>query len=177
MELFQIQDEQLKRVLRFFGLRSKVPHDYENVVRPMIQVGDLGMPQSIKTSAGGTVASNIFDCFTTPSDESWRILAMTGTLTQAGGTIAPVYRVVIRDWSSTSLLPMPLYQDGVTTESTQQTGTLNGAVRFTAWLRQPIIVGPNQRITLNTSAGDGTLTVGATILLVNRLGGVLAELD
>lgn len=179
MGVVQIQDDAFRRVLRFLGLRSRLEHEYESTVRPVLVVGDLGQPTSVIETAGGVLAGGLLTLFTVPQGESWRLLAMTGTLTQAGGAVAGTFRLILADWSTTQFIPVPFYTDQNLTlgEQTAQSFTLNSANRYSVWHRSKIILGPGQRVRINTATADGTLTAGAAIIIVQKLGGVLTEVD
>lgn len=180
---YPIQDDSLRRVLRFFGLRSITdPHDYEAVVRPVVTVGDLGQVQSAITNAGPiAVSGNLADFPVPPKDESWRLIGMCGLYSQSAGAVAGNLRFTVRDWGSSAgtILLLPFMVDQVATDLVEDTWhavALNTSVRFSAFFRNPIIIGPGQHIAANPG-GDGTRTVSDLILLVNKLGGVLSELD
>ena len=176
------QDDALRRVLAYFGLRSITsPHDYEATVIPTVSVGDLGQVQSAITRTSINVVSNLADFPAPPAGESWRILAFGGLYTQAAGAVAGNLRFTVRDWGSSAatVLLLPFFVDqiaGDVTEDTWHPVTLNTSVRFMGYLRNPFIIGPGQRIAANPG-GDGTRTVTDLILLVNKLGGSLSELD
>jgi len=180
---YPIQDDPLRRVLRFFGLRSiTAPHDYEATVSPIVIVGDLGQVQTAITNVGPiTVAGNLADFPAPPKDESWRILGFGGLYNQSAGAVAGNLRFTIRDWgaSAGTVMLLPFYVDQIVGDTQEQTWhpvTLNTSVRFWNMFRTPIVIGPGQRVAANPG-GDGTRTVTDLIVLVQKLGGALSELD
>lgn len=179
---YPIQDDALRRCLKFFGLRSIIePHNYEATVSPVVMVGDLGQVQSAVTVSSITVSGNLADFPSPPKDESWRVLGFCGLYNQSAGAVAGNLRFTVRGWgaSAGTILLLPFYIDQIATDVTEDTWhavALNTSVRFLCTLRNPFIITPGQIIAANPG-GDGTRTVTDLILLVNKLGGVLSELD
>src|SRR5262245_58316068 len=88
----RIQDDILRRCLDFFGLRGVVPHDYESTILPTVNIGNLGQPTKYQLSVGTSVNS---PWGAVPAGKCWRPLVATGSVVQAGGTVAIVYGISV----------------------------------------------------------------------------------
>ena len=176
--LHQIQDEILKRVLDFFGLRGVVSHDYESTVLPVVSIGDLGQ-KTVSLQSGNTLPT----VFTTvPVGKVWRPLMLAGRITQTGGVTAITLSVQVTGLSGPGF-NIPFYtapSGGPDTSGLQirRTFALNTVNDILAVFPEGLLIPAGGTVLVGAIAGDGTISMSAnSSLMVQELGEGLVSLQ
>jgi hypothetical protein len=177
----QVTDDIFRRALDLLGLRGFVPHEYFPAVIPVVQVAELGQRQ-ISSSVNNTVTFHLAAAFTVPAGESWRPRAMWLQILQTGGTIAPVFKFLVRNSGNLNNRGVPFFLlnsgAAVDGERTQGTIPVNGSGEMTFRFPEGTFLAPGDRIEAVLLAGDGTVQLfGIRTLLYDRFGEVMVQVS
>ena len=169
--LHTVQDDSLKRVLDFLGLRGVVIHDYESTVLPVILVGDVGQPTEYRDPL--TVNGPGLDNWIVDAGETWRPIILAGTLIQSAGAVGPIWGW---DWltgasPTFTRVPLPAIWGTIALRPAAETLTFTPAVNSTTnfIIRFPreMLMGSGSRIQWSSGPGDGALSIGSAKLLLH----------
>jgi len=175
--LHTIQDDILKRVLDFFGLRNFVPHEYESTIFPVVLVGNLEQPQIQQTGIDTLLST---DHFTVPTGETWVPLWHSAGVVQSAGTVGGTMEMQVLSGPAPTFtrIRIPFFAGVGLGETLRHAQTLNTTQRYFCIFPPGMLLGPGSRVQLAQTGGDGSFTYVTTtdnVLCYRHLGEPLVK--